>query len=355
MAADWLRGVAERDQAASSYGVPRRPETMLVMGASTLRTQFGAAELARLAAVAALGEPLAVTELDSPRARARLGVAEVLITSWGCPPLDEQVLRHAPRLRAVLHAAGSVRGHVGQAVFDRDILVTTAADANAEPVARYTLAAILWAVKKVPFLAADARVHRDDWGYRERRGEPGAPPTVVLVGFSRVGRRVALLLQLVGGMTVLVVDPFADPEAVAAAGAEPATLAAALPRADVLSLHAPDLPSTRHMIGAAELAALPAGATFINTARGALVDHAALGQACLAGLHAILDVTDPEPLPRASVLYELPNVMLTPHVAGSLGAETRLMAASALSELERYAAGLPPLAAVTARSMKLRA
>ena len=356
MAADWLRGVAERDQAASSYGVPRRPETMLVMGASTLRTQFGAAELARLAAVAALGEPLAVTELDSPRARARLGVAEVLITSWGCPPLDEQALRHAPRLRAVLHAAGSVRGHVGQAVFDRDILVTTAADANAEPVARYTLAAILWAVKKVPFLAADARVHRDDWGYRERRGEPrDATPVIVLVGFSRVGCRVARLLQAVGGATVLVVDPYADPAAVAAAGAGLVALADALPRADVLSLHAPDLPSTRHMIGAAELAALPAGATFINTARGALVDHAALGQACLAGLHAMLDVTDPEPLPRASVLYDLPNVMLTPHVAGSLGAETRLMAASALSELERYAAGLPPLAAVTARSMKLQA
>jgi phosphoglycerate dehydrogenase-like enzyme len=348
--------MTEPGLAPYSRGAPRRPETMLVMGAGTLRTQFGAAELARLAAVATLGDPLAVTELDSPPARARLGVVEVLITSWGCPPLDDDVLRHAPRLRAVLHAAGSVRGHAGQPVFDRGILVTTAADANAEPVARYTLAAILWAVKKVPFLAADAASYRDDWSYRRRRGEPaGTSLVVVLVGFSRVGRRVARLLQLVGAATVLVVDPYADPSAVAAAGARLVTLADALPRADVLSLHAPDLPSTRHMIGAAELAALPAGATFINTARGALVDHAALEQACRAGLHAILDVTDPEPLPRTSVLYELPNVMLSPHVAGSLGAETRLMTASALDELERYAAGLPPLAAVTAQSLKLQA
>jgi phosphoglycerate dehydrogenase-like enzyme len=283
-------------------------------------------------------------------------VAEVLITSWGCPPLDADVLAHAPRLRAVLHAAGSVRGHVSQAVFDRGIRVTTAAGANAEPVARYTLAAILWSVKKVPFLAADARVHRDDRSYRRRHADPGGfPPVIVLVGFSRVGRRVARLLQLTGAATVLVVDPYADPAAVAATGAELVTLADALPRADVLSLHAPDLPSTRHMIGAAELAALPPGATFINTARGALVDHAALEQACAAGLHAILDVTEPEPLPRTSVLYDLPNVMLTPHVAGSIGAETRLMTASALSELERYAAGLPPLAAVTAQSLKLQA
>ena len=334
----------------------RRPETMLVMGAGTLRTQFGEAELARLAAAAALGDPVAVTELDSPPARARLGVVEVLITSWGCPPLDADVLAHAPRLRAVLHAAGSVRGHVSQAVFDRGIRVTTAAGANAEPVARYTLAAILWSVKKVPFLAADAAVHRDDWSYRALRGEPrSASPVVVLVGFSRVGRLVARLLKVTGAATVLVVDPYADPAAVAATGAGLVTLADALPRADVLSLHAPDLPSTRHMIGAAELAALPPGATFINTARGALVDHAALEQACAAGLHAILDVTDPEPLPRSSVLYDLPNVMLSPHVAGSLGAETRLMTASALSELERYAAGLPPLAAVTTQSLKLQA
>jgi phosphoglycerate dehydrogenase-like enzyme len=328
---------------------------MLVMGADALRTQFGAAELDRLAAAATLGEPIAATELSSPHVRARLAEVEVLITSWGCPPLDEAVLRHAPGLRAVLHAAGSVRGHVSQAVFERGILVTTAADANAQPVARYTLAAILWAVKQVPFLAAEARAHRDDGGYRPRRGAADGTPTVVLVGFSRVGRRVARLLQQAGITEVLVADPFADPAAVAATGAELVTLEKALPQADVLSLHAPDLPATRHMIGAAELAALPPGATLINTARGRLVDHAALAEACRAGLHAILDVTDPEPLPPASVLYELPNVMITPHVAGALGAETRLLTASALTELVRYAAGLPPLDAVTADSLKSQA
>jgi phosphoglycerate dehydrogenase-like enzyme len=328
---------------------------MLVMGAHWLPIQFGPAELARLAAAATLGDPMAATELSSPPVRARLAAVEVLITSWGCPPLDRDVLEHAPRLRAVLHAAGSVRGHVGQAVFDRGILVTTAADANAQPVARYTLAAILQAAKKAPFLAGDARTYRDDWSYRQVHGELGRSLTVVLVGFSRVGRRVARLLGLVGVTGVLVADPFADPAAVAAAGAELVTLEDALPRADVLSLHAPDLPATRHMIGAAELAALPPGATLINTARGGLVDHAALEQACRAGLYAVLDVTDPEPLPRSSVLYELPNVMITPHVAGSLGAETRVMSASALTELERYAAGLPPLDAVTASSLELQA
>ncbi|MBE8522101.1 hydroxyacid dehydrogenase [Amycolatopsis sp. H6(2020)] len=335
----------------------RRPETLLVMARDTMELQFGAAELARLRATARLGEPLCTDELASAAVRARLAEVEVLITSWGCPPLDDAVLRAAPNLRAVLHAAGSVRDHVGAAVFDRGLLVTTAADANAEPVAQYTLGAILWAFKKVPFLAADARKFREDWGYRDLRGElSGRDRTAVLVGFSRVGRRVAALLRLLDLARVLVVDPVADASEIRAAGAEPATLAEALPQADVLSLHAPSLPETRHMIGAAELAALPSGAVLINTARGALVDTAALEHACAAdGLHAVLDVTEPEPLPAGSPLYDLPNVVLTPHIAGSLGSETRRMSAEALGELERYAAGLPPLAPVTRHSLAVQA
>jgi phosphoglycerate dehydrogenase-like enzyme len=330
---------------------------MLVMNQETMRLQFGEHELARLSSVAALDEPLVTDELDSDLVRARLAVVEVLITSWGCPPIDEQVLLAAPNLRAVLHAAGSVRGHVGDPVFDRGLLVTTAADANAEPVAQYTLAAVLWAFKKVPFLAADARRYREDWAYREHRGElSGRDRTVVLVGFSRVGRRVVELLRLVDVGRILVVDPVVDPAEVLAAGAELVSLAEALPVADVLSLHAPALPETRHLIGAAELAALPQGATLVNTARGTLVDTAALEAACSTGrLHAVIDVTDPEPLPAASPLYELPNVLLTPHIAGSLGSETRRMTASALDELERYSAGLPPLAPVTRHALAVQA
>ena len=328
----------------------------MVMGADTFRMQFGDAELARLGAAASLGDPVAVDELVSPASRARLRTAEVLITSWGCPPLDAPAVAAAPGLRAVLHAAGSVRSHVTDAVFNRGILVTTAADANAEPVARYTLAAILWSLKKAPFLAAAAR-RWEGWTYTDpRRSELSSTGrTVALVGFSRIGRRVAALLSSFRDIRILVVDPVADPAEVVAAGAEPVPLAEALPRADVLSLHAPSLPATRRMIGTAELKALPPGATLINTARGDLIDPAALEVACLGGLQAILDVTDPEPLPSSSPLYDLPNVVLTPHVAGSLGAETRLMTASALTELERYAAGLPPLTPVTAESLKVQA
>ena len=107
-----------------------------------------------------------------------------------------------------------------------------------------------------------------------------------------------------------------------------AGLAAAV---DVLTLHAPALPQTRHMIDAAVLAALRDGATLINTARGSLVDHAALERELVSGrIDAVIDVTEPEALPADSPLFELPNVFLTPHVAGAAGRETQRMAALAI-------------------------
>jgi phosphoglycerate dehydrogenase-like enzyme len=97
------------------------------------------------------------------------------------------------------------------------------------------------------------------------------------------------------------------------------------------------------MIGAAQLAAMKDGATLINTARGDLVDHTALIRELFTGrLNAYLDVTTPEPLPAGHPLFTLPNVLLTPHIAGSMGTELHRLAAYALDEVERYAAGAPP-------------
>ncbi|MET8161339.1 hydroxyacid dehydrogenase [Sphaerisporangium sp. NPDC005289] len=326
----------------------RRPQALLVMDPAHYRVQFHEPQLRRLRELVELGEPVLIDDLDAARARRRLREVEVLVTSWGCPPLTAERLADAPRLRAVFHCAGTVRSFVTDEVWRRGILVTNAADENAIPVAEFTLAAVIFAGKKAPFLAQDARRHRDDWSYAARRGElSNRGRTVGVVGFSRVGRRVVERLRDLE-LDVLVADPYASPAEVRAAGARPVELPELLRRCDVLTLHVPALPSTRHLIGAEELARLRDGVTVINTARGAVLDTAALERECAAGrLDAILDVTDPEPLPAGSVLYDLPNVMITPHVAGSLGAETRRMSESALDEIERYLTGRPPRAAVT--------
>ncbi|MET8869348.1 hydroxyacid dehydrogenase [Nonomuraea sp. NPDC004580] len=325
-----------------------RPHALLVMDPATYRLQFGQRQLHRLRGLAELGDPICTDDLDTSSARRRLRESEVLLTSWGCPPLTTERLADAPRLRAVFHCAGTVRPFVTEEVWRRGIVVTSAADANAIPVAEFTLAAVIFAGKKAPFLAQDAREHRDDWSYAARRGElTNRGRTVGVVGFSRVGRRVVRSLRGLE-MDVLVADPYAAEEEVSAAGGRLVALPELLRRSHVLTLHVPSLPATRHLIGAAELATLPDGATVINTARGAVLDTAALERECAAGrLDAILDVTDPEPLPAESVLYELPNVMITPHIAGSLGSETRRMSDSALDELERHLAGLPLRTAVT--------
>ncbi|WP_233493538.1 hydroxyacid dehydrogenase [Desertihabitans brevis] len=318
------------------------PRALAVMGRRAWEMQFDDARVARFRSLATVPAEPWVPDLDSAAA-ADLAATEVLLTGWGAPVLDAAALERMPRLRAVLHCAGSVRGFVTDALWERGVEVSTSADLNAEPVAEFTLAAIIMAGKKAPFLAADARTSRTDWSYRHARGRlSNSGLTIGLVGFSRVGRRVAALLRQLHDPTVLVCDPYADPDEVRAAGASLVGLAEMLPRLDVLSIHAPDLPSTRHMVGAEQLAALPDHATVINTARGALIDTAALERECVSGrLHAVLDVTDPEPLPADSPLYDLPNVMLTPHVAGSLDTEARRMTDGALQELERLTRGEP--------------
>ncbi|MEO3810684.1 hydroxyacid dehydrogenase [Sphaerisporangium sp. B11E5] len=326
----------------------RRPQALLVMDTGSFRTQFHLPQLRRLRDLAELAEPVSTADLDTADARRRLREVEVLLTSWGCPPLTGERLADAPRLRAIFHCAGTVRSFVTDEVWRRGILVTNAADENAVPVAEFTLAAVIFAGKKAPFLAQDAREHRDDWSYVGRRGDlSNRGRTIGVVGYSRVGRRVVERLRDLE-LSVLVTDPFAAHAEVAAAGARLVPLPELLRRCDVLTLHVPELPSTRHLIGANELAALRDGVTVINTARGAVLDTAALERECAAGrLYAILDVTDPEPLPAGSVLYDLPNVMITPHIAGSRGAEARRLSESALDELDRYLTGRPPRAAVT--------
>lgn len=326
-----------------------RPRTLLAMSDDAAQTVFDERRLARLAQLCDLASTAPV-DLDAV-ADDELADIEVLVTSWGAPELDAARLARLPRLRAVLHAAGSVRTIVTDALWERGILVTSAADANAVPVAEFTFAAIILAGKRAFTHLRTPIAQRQTHGLLDHADVGNVDRTIGIVGYSRIGSRVVEMLRMLD-VRVLVADPFADEDAVTAAGAELLPLADLLPRVDVLSLHAPDLPSTRHMIAAPELAALPDGATIINTARGALLDHDALAAECRTGrLHAVLDVTDPEPLPAESELHALPNVAITPHIAGSLGTELRRLADSALDELQAYAQGAAPRHPITAADM----
>ncbi|MDX2169104.1 MAG: hydroxyacid dehydrogenase [Deltaproteobacteria bacterium] len=319
-----------------------RPTVVLAMVPQLTSGLFTPTHHARLAAIAEVPECEPLTVFGDARAAHLLARAEILLTGWGCPPIDAATLAQAPRLRAIVHAAGTVKDHVTEAAWQRGLLVSSAAAANAVPVAEYTVAAILLANKRALFLRERYRAVREfRWWPREAPGLGNYGKVVGLVGASAVGRAVIERLRRFD-LELLVADPYLAPSDAAQLGVELVELDALLARADVVSLHAPALPETRHLLDARRLGLMRDGATLLNTARGWLVDHAALERELVAGrLHAVLDTTEPEILPADSPLYDLPNVFLTPHIAGAMGAETQRLATHAIDEIERYARGEP--------------
>ncbi|CCK26587.1 putative 2-hydroxyacid-family dehydrogenase [Streptomyces davaonensis JCM 4913] len=319
------------------------PRAVLAMDPVHVPRLFPPALLTRLRQAGEIDPELVVTDFTARPAAAALSRAEVLITGWGAPHLDADLLRAAPRLHTVLHAAGSVRDLIGEDVWRRGITVSSAVAANALPVAEYTLAMILLAGK-------DTFAHRDR--YRTTHTLPTHAETantgnmgrrIGVIGASRVGRRLLDLLRPFD-FTVCLYDPYVTSAEAAALGAEHLPLEDLLRRSDIVTLHAPDIPETYRMLDAPRLALMRDGAVLINTSRGALIDPAALTAELVSGrLTAVLDVTEPEPLPPDSPLYRLPNVLLTPHIAGSLGNELERLGRTVVEELERLTTGRPPL------------
>lgn len=306
------------------------------------RDLFTEEHYARLDIHCALPDRRPLDDFTTDRATELLGQAEILVTSWGSPRLGRTALGLAPNLRLVAHAAGTVRDLVTDAFWERGVPLTSAATANAVPVAEFALAAILFANKRV-FRLRDRYRDGRTWELWSEV-EPGLGnyrKTVGLVGASRIGRRVIGLLAP-HDLSVQVHDPYLTDDEATRLGVTRVGLDDLLATSDVVSLHAPSLPETNHLLDRRRLGLLHDGAVLINTARGALIDHEALVDELVSGrIDAVLDVTDPEILPEDSPLYELPNVLLTPHIAGSQGTETQRMATLAVEEVERFLAGEP--------------
>lgn len=312
---------------------------------------FTPAQLARLEASGGILDRAPLSSWDDPRAGALVAEAEILVGHWGCPTLTEDVLARAPKLRLFAYAAGTVKWQVTDAVWQRDLVVTSAAAANAVPVADYAVAAILLANKGVFLVREKLRdpsvsVPLD----LTRVGNCGA--RVGIVGASFVGRLVIERLRETD-LVISVYDPYLSAEEAAQLGVEKVDdLDDLCASVDLLSIHAPDIPATRGMIGAAQLARLHDGVTVVNTARPALVDQDALTAELTVGrLAAVLDVTEPDPLPAGHPLLALPNAFVTPHVAGAMGNELRRLSELAVVEVERFVAGEPPLYPVRAADL----
>lgn len=302
---------------------------------------IGPAQRARLGTVCTVLNRVPFASFDTAAARRALAGAEILLTSWGCPRIDADALARAPNLRLVAYAAGSVKPIVSDALWDRGIKVVSAAAANAVAVAEYALAAILLANKHAFALRERYRQERRlRFPVKPPQGDAGNCGAVVgIIGASRTGRRLIELLRPFD-LEVIVCDPYLTPAGAKALRVRKVGLDDLLRRARIVSLHAPITTATIGMIGRRELGLMRDGATFINTARGVLVDHTALAAELRAGrITAIIDVTAPEPLAPDSPLLELPGAFVTPHIAGALGFETRRLTDLAIDEIARWLRG----------------
>lgn len=317
-----------------------RPRAVLAMSPAALAENLFGPHRERLSTLVDL-HPVVLTEFGSAGSGAALADAEILLAGWGCPRIGADELDRMPRLRAVVFAGGSAGALVDPLEAGRrGIALTNTGEGNAQGVAEYTFATIVLAGKRARHAE---RLYQDRRAFIDREalfGDTGNfGRTVGLIGASRIGRRVAALLAHTD-MRVLIYDPYVDPDDAVALGAELVDLDDLLTASDIVSVHAPAVTETEHMIDDRALGLLRDGAVLINTARGSLVDHDALRVHARSGrIEAILDVTDPEPLDPDDELWHLPNVTITPHIAGATGNELHRLGRDAVDEVARYVAG----------------
>ncbi|MFD7425897.1 hydroxyacid dehydrogenase [Streptomyces sp. NPDC059818] len=318
----------------------RRPRAAVAMKPDAAAALLDAPSLEALSRLCDLAPLPVLDDFTTDRARAVLADTELLVTGWGCPPLDGAALAAAPRLRAVVHTAGSVRGHITEACWERGIEVSSAAAANALPVAEYTVAMILLSGKRALERARDYRAerHRGNWlATSPEVGNYGR--TVGILSASLIGRRVIELLRPYD-LRVLLHDPYVSDAEAEALGVRPVGLGELFARSDVVSVHTPLLPATHGLVSRELLMSMRPDGVLLNTSRGAVVDQDALTDVLLQHrIRAVLDVTDPDTLPAGHPLWECENALITPHLAGSQGNEWRRLVDLAVGETERWAAG----------------
>jgi phosphoglycerate dehydrogenase-like enzyme len=281
---------------------------------------------------------------------------EIGFSGWGSPKLDAELLAALPSLKAYFYGAGSVRSFVTEAFWERDIVLTSAYTANAVPVAEYTVAMMNLSLKRVWALnnALRGGVH-----VRDKQGIPGmfTGSKVGVISLGAIGQLVCNKLKDYS-IDVYAYDPFVCDEVFESCGASKAdSLDWIFSECDVISLHTPWLPETENMIGGNHFRQMRSGSTFLNTSRGMVVDESAMIRVLTerSDIYAIIDVIQNESEYRASPLGKLPNVFLTPHIAGSMGRECHRMGAFAAEECARYLRDEPQMTQITREKAALLA
>ena len=282
---------------------------------------------------------------------------EVIFSGMGSIEYSKELMEASPNLEAIFYAAGSMRSILSQEVWDRGIVKSTANAANAVPVAEFTLSQILFTLK-------------DGWKFvRQTRQNLGKPEdinvhetlgnykqTVGIISASQIGRKTIELLKPFD-LDIILYDPYVSVDEAEDLGVKLVSLDEIFEQSDVVSLHAPWLEETENMITGDHFRKTKNGASFINTARGAIIKEAEMLEVLKerTDITAILDVVYPEPPAKDSLIFKLDNVVYTPHIAGSTGHELARLGAFSLKEALRYINGEPLQYQITEESYEIMA
>lgn len=274
-----------------------------------------------------------------------VGDAEILVTQLA--PMSRTMFERLPLLKFIAVTRGGPVNIDMKAAKDHGVLVVNTPGRNASAVAEFAIGGILSETRKIR--EGHEALRKGDWRgdlYRaDSAGRELNELTVGVVGYGNIGTKVVRLLRAFGAR-VLVNDPYVQLSADDLKdGVEQVSLETLLTESDVITMHPRVTEETKKMIGAKEFAKMKPGTIFVNTARGPLVDYDALYDALSSG-HlggAMLETFAVEPVPQDWPLLQLPNVTLTPHIAGASIRTVRYAAEQAAEEVRRFLAGKPPV------------
>jgi phosphoglycerate dehydrogenase-like enzyme len=319
---------------------PLRPRAFVNLPDETVSLAFDATAIARVKQLVQLpaNGPFATVDLSVLREHA--AETRILITGWGSAPISRELLAGFKKLELLVHVGGSLRYTFPEMDFPENLTICSAAHENARPVAEHTLGVILAALRGVLQASRCSRPQVPSV-YPQVATDGFAGRTVAIVGFGLIARHLIQILRPFG-FRVLVVSEFVSEADEERFGIRRTDLHTAAREADVLSLHESNLPSFHRMVDESVLRAMREHAVLINTARGELIDEDALLRVLREReLFAVLDVLENEPAPPDFPLGKLSNCLITPHVAGSRGAEVKRFGTYLVRELENHQAGGP--------------
>ncbi len=279
--------------------------------------------------------------------------SELIITAWGSPKIDDEMIHLCPALRGIIHAGGGIKGLLSDAFIKRNLFISSANGALADGVAESTVAMAVSACKGMFSLPNDIR--NGLWSENRCKIKDFYDIKVGIVSVGDIGRRVIKLLKAYE-VDILAYDPFVSAEEMKNLGAEKCEFEKLLSESDVISIHTPDIPETNNMFNRENLHLIKDGAVIINTARPNVIDDAAfIEELSKNRFTAVLDVTKDAPSMVDHPYRKLPNVVLFPHIAGAVSNGCRRMGKFAVEEAERLYNGEELLGKFDLSKLSIRA